>query len=165
MRAIVAVDDKWGIGKDGKLLFSVPADMKFFKEKTTGKVVVMGSKTLKSFPGGLPLKNRTNIVFTSGVPAQGCLTVRNLAELFALLKSYDDNDVFIIGGGMFYKTMLPYCSGALVTKIEADGEADVFFENLDRASGWKCVAEGDTVISGGYRMKFAEYENSDVKKF
>ena len=64
MKIIAAVDKNWAIGRDNQLLVSIPADMKMFRQETSGKVVVMGRKTLESFPNGLPLKNRTNIVLT-----------------------------------------------------------------------------------------------------
>ena len=135
MKAIVAVDKKWGIGKKNDLLFSLPEDMAFFRKTTLNKVVVMGSNTLKSFPNGKPLKNRTNIVlFPGGEKREDCVVVDSLAELSEQLKKYDTDDVFIIGGAMFYKTMLPYCSEVLVTKVDADGEAEVFYENLDNLS-------------------------------
>lgn len=166
MKAIVAVDEKWGIGKKNGLLFELPADMKYFREHTLNKVVVMGSNTLKSFPGGKPLKNRINVVlYPNGEKRDDCVVVDNLAELAAELKKYDENDVFIIGGAMFYKTMLPYCSHVLVTKVKADGGAEVFYENLDEKPEWKCVRESEEQETNGYKIKFTVYENSDVKSF
>ena len=166
MKAIVAVDKKWGIGKKNDLLFSLPEDMKYFREKTAGKVVVMGSNTLKSFPNGKPLKNRTNIVlFPGGEKRDDCIVVDNLTELSAELKKYPADDVFIIGGAMFYKTMLPYCSEVLVTKVNADGQAEVFYENLDEKPEWKCVFESQPVVTNGYEIKFTVYKNNDIKEF
>ena len=111
MRAIVAVDKKWGIGKKNGLLFELPLDMKFFRETTLNKVVVMGSNTLKSFPNGKPLKNRTNIVlYPDGERRDDCTVVFSMEELKKELKKYNADDVFVIGGAMFYKSMLPYCS-------------------------------------------------------
>lgn len=166
MKAIVAVDKKWGIGKKNDLLFSLPEDMKYFREKTLNKVVVMGSNTLKSFPNGKPLKNRTNIVlFPGGEKRDDCLIVQSLEELSSVLKSYNADDVFIIGGAMFYKTMLPYCSEVLVTKVDADGEAEVFYENLDSLTNWSCVKESEQKETNGYKIKFTVYKNSNVKEF
>ena len=166
MKAIVAVDKNWGIGKKNGLLFSLPLDMKFFRATTLNKVVVMGSNTLKSFPNGKPLKNRTNIVlFPGGEKRDDCIVVDNLEELSKELKKYDTNDVFIIGGAMFYKTMLPYCSEVLVTKVDADGGAEVFYENLDKKPEWQCVFEGETQETNGYNIKFTTYKNYDVKGF
>ena len=166
MKAIVAVDKKWGIGKKNGLLFSLPEDMRFFREKTTGKVVIMGSNTLKSFPNGKPLKNRTNIVlFPGGEKRDDCTVVGSLEELSAELKKYPSSDVFIIGGAMFYKTMLPYCSEVLVTKVDADGGAEVFYENLDEKENWKCVSVSEPVETNGYTIRFTVYKNSDVKEF
>lgn len=166
MKAIVAVDKKWGIGKKNDLLFSLPEDMKYFREKTSGKVVVMGSNTLKSFPNGKPLKNRTNIVlFPEGEKRDDCTVVGSLEELSKELKKYNPDDVFIIGGAMFYRTMLPYCSEVLVTKVDADGGAEVFYENLDEKANWKCVSVSEPIETNGYTIRFTVYKNSDVKEF
>ncbi len=166
MKAIVAVDKKWGIGKKNDLLFSLPADMAYFREKTLNKIVVMGSNTLKSFPGGKPLKNRTNIVlFPGGEKRDDCIIVESLEELAVELKKYNTDDVFIIGGAMFYKTMLPYCSEVLVTKVDADGGAEVFYENLDQKEEWTCISAQPQIETNGYKISFTVYENSKVKEF
>ncbi len=166
MKAIVAVDKNWGIGKKNDLLFSLPADMAYFREKTLNKVVVMGSNTLKSFPGGKPLKNRTNVVlFPGGEQREDCIIVQSLEELSAELKKYNSDDVFIIGGAMFYKTMLPYCSEVLVTKVDADGEAEVFYENLDQHEDWSCISAQPQIETNGYKISFTVYKNSNVKQF
>lgn len=155
MKAIVAVDKKWGIGKKNGLLFNLPADMKFFRETTLNKVVVMGSNTLKSFPNGNPLKNRTNIVlFPGGEKRDDCIIVDSMEELSKELKKYDSEDIFIIGGAMFYKTMLPYCSEVFVTKVDADGEAEVFYENLDELPNWRCKESSDFIETNGYNIRF-----------
>lgn len=166
MKSIVAVDEKWGIGKKNGLLFSLPEDMKYFREKTLNKVVVMGSNTLKSFPSEKPLKNRINVVlFPGGEKRDDCIVVESLEELSKVLKNYDTDDVFIIGGAMFYKTMLPFCDTAYVTKVKADGKAEVFYENLDELSDWKCVEEGNEIITNGYTVRFTVYKNSHPEKF
>lgn len=166
MKAIVAVDKYWGIGKKNDLLFSLPADMAYFREKTLGKVVVMGSNTLKSFPNGKPLKNRTNIVlFPGGEKRDDCVVVDSLDELKVVLKKYATDDVFIIGGAMFYKTMLPYCSEVLVTKVDADGGAEVFYENLDKLSNWSCVSVSEPQETNGYTIRFTVYKNSEILDF
>ncbi|MDD6361166.1 MAG: dihydrofolate reductase [Christensenellaceae bacterium] len=166
MKTIVAVDEKWGIGKNNDLLFHLPEDMRYFREKTTGKIVVMGSNTLKSFPGGKPLKNRTNVVlWPDGDTRDDCIVVKSLKELFKTLSRFDANDVFIIGGAMFYKTMLPYCDTAYITKVRADGQAQVFFENLDTLDNWNLIDESDVVCDGGYELTFCTYKNSSPEKF
>ena len=166
MKAIVAVDKKWGIGKKNDLLFHLPEDMKYFREKTFGKVVVMGSNTLKSFPNGNPLKGRTNIVlFPGGEKRCDCTVVDSLDELRTELEKYVPDDVFIIGGAMFYKTMLPYCSEVLVTKVDADGGAEVFYENLDEKPEWKCVSVKEPIETNGYTIRFTVYKNNEVKEF
>lgn len=166
MKAIVAVDRNWGIGKKNGLLFSLPADMKFFRSTTLGKVVVMGSNTLKSFPGGKPLPNRKNIVlYPGGEKRDDCTVVASLVELASELEKYDGDDVYIIGGAMFYRTMLNYCDGVLVTKVDADGNAEVFFENLDTLDGWTLETESDPVETNGFMIKFTEYRNNNVIPF
>ncbi|MGN0824418.1 MAG: dihydrofolate reductase [Candidatus Coproplasma sp.] len=164
MKAILHADKEWGIGKKNGLMFSIPADMKFFRETTTGNVVVMGSNTLKSFPGGNPLKNRTNIVlYPGGEERDDCLIVQSLEELFEQIKKYDEDKVFVIGGAMMYKTLLPYCSEVLVTKVDAVGGADAYFENLDNNPAFKLVYESDPVVTNGYTVRFTTYKNLEVK--
>ena len=126
MNLIVAVDENWAIGKDNKLLVSIPSDMKFFRETTTGKVVVMGRKTLESFPNGLPLKNRTNIVLTRNRDYQvkDAIVVHSVPELLVKLDKYSSEDVYVIGGDSVYQELLPYCDVAHVTKINHVYAAD-----------------------------------------
>ena len=165
MKAILHADRDWGIGKRNGLMFSIPADMKFFRETTTGNVVVMGSNTLKSFPGGKPLKNRTNIVlYPEGEKRDDCIVVFSLEELFAEIKKYDSDKVFVIGGAMMYKTLLPYCDEVLVTKVDAVGGADAFFENLDENPDFKVVSESQPQETNGYTVKFVAYKNLSVRK-
>lgn len=164
MKAILHADREWGIGKSNGLMFSIPADMKFFRETTTGNVVVMGSNTLKSFPGGKPLKNRINIVlWPDGEKRDDCLIVGSLNELFDEIKKYDGDRVFVIGGAMMYRTLLPYCDEVLVTKVDAVGGADAFFENLDENENFELVYRSDDVETNGYTVNFCTYANKNVK--
>ena len=162
MKAIVAVDKNWGIGKNNDLLFSIPEDMKFFRATTLNKVVVMGRKTLESFPNGEPLKNRVNIVLSSELNKDGCITVKNIEELKKVLKEFNDEDVFVIGGASVYKLLLPYVKKALITKVDADGEATAFFENLDELENWQLEKESEEIETNGYKIKFTEYTNLNV---
>ena len=111
MNVIVAVDSHWGIGNKGELLVRIPNDHKFFREETTGKVVVLGRKTLETFPQGLPLKNRTNIILSSNQDYQvrDAVVVHNLEELMEELKKYRSEDIYIVGGDSVYRQLLPYC--------------------------------------------------------
>lgn len=161
MRAIVVVDKNWGIGRNNDLLFSLPADMKHFRETTTGKTVVMGSNTLRSFPGGNPLKNRVNIVlWPGGEKRADCTVVGSLKELFAEIKKYPGEDVFVVGGAMLYRTLLPYCDEVIATKVDADGGAEVFFENLDSLANWSAVSESEPLVTNGYTIRFTVYRNA-----
>ena len=163
MKAIVAVDKKWGIGKNNDLLFSIPADMKFFRETTAGKIVVMGANTLRSFPGGNPLKNRVNIVLSTTLNRDDCVIVKSLEELLKEIKKYPADDVFLIGGARLYNTLIPYCDQALITKVDADGNAEVFFPDLDKEDAWTMVDQSQSIESNGYSIKFTTYKNSAVK--
>ncbi len=161
MKAIVAVDEKWGIGRNNDLLFSIPEDMKFFRTTTLNKVVVMGSNTLKSFPNASPLKNRVNIVLSSTLNRDDCTVVRTVDELLEEIKKYPADDVYLIGGARLYNTLIDYCSEALVTKVFADGNAEVFFPNLDERR-WELVESSETLESNGFNFKFNKYKNKDI---
>ena len=124
----------------------------------------MGYNTLLSFPGSKPLKNRVNIVLApEGVERDDCIVVHSLEELSNTLKNY--NDVFVIGGAMFYRTMVPYCEEVYVTKVDADGEATVFYPNLDEIEGFEMLYESEPIESNGYQIKFTTYKNNKVEKF
>ena len=162
MKIIVCVDKKWGIGRDNALMFRLPADMKFFKETTTGNTVVMGGNTLRSFPGGNPLKGRRNIVLSRTLPERGdCSIVRDVSDLFDILKG--EKNVYVIGGASIYKMLLPYCEEALVTKVDADGCADTVFPNLDADKNFTLVSVSNEVETNGYKIKFCTYKNNAVK--
>ncbi len=161
--AIVHVDREWGIGKGNDMMFSLPKDMKFFRETTTGHTVVMGGKTLRSFPGQKPLKNRTNIVLSRGQVRDDCIIVPSYEALKEELKARENEEIFLIGGGELYRELLPYCHRALVTKVDAVGGAEVFFPNLDKHPDFTCVEEGAPVEDNGYMIRFTEYRNDDVK--
>ena len=166
MKAILHADKNWGIGKNNSLMFRIPADMQFFKKTTTGNIVVMGSNTLKSFPQGKPLKDRINIVlYPEGEDREDCKIVRTLDGLFSEIKKYPPEKVFVIGGQMMYKTLLPYCDEVLVTKVEAEGDADVFFENLDKNKNFKLIYESEPTETNGYTIKFTTYKNLRVKQY
>lgn len=159
IRAIVAVDEKWGIGKKNGLLFDLPLDMKFFRETTSGKTVCMGYNTMLSFPNGKPLKNRKNIVICpEGVTGDGFIAVHDMPEMLETIGK-EDGDVYVIGGAYFYKSMLPYCDEVLVTKVKADGNAEVFFENLDEREDFELKEEGEELQTNGYTIKFTKYKN------
>ena len=145
MNLIVAVDKNWAIGKDNKLLVSIPDDMKFFRETTSGKVVVMGRKTLESFPNGKPLKNRVNIVLTRdpNYEVNDAIIVHSKEELDKELKKYNQDDIFVIGGESIYRMMLDDCKRAFVTYVDYAYDADTYFPNLDELSDWKLVEESE----------------------
>ena len=160
MNLIVAVDENWAIGKDNKFLVSIPSDMKFFRETTTGKVVVMGRKTLESFPNGLPLKNRTNIVLTRNRDYQvkDAIVVHSVPELLVKLDKYSSEDVYVIGGDSVYQELLPYCDVAHVTKINHVYAADSWFPNLDETGEWEITGESEEQTYFDLEYMFVRYE-------
>ena len=166
MNLIVAVDRNWAIGKNNRMMWSLPGDMKFFREKTTGHVVVMGRKTLESFPNGLPLKKRTNIVLTGNRDYQvkDAVIVHTLEELLEELKKHDSEELFVIGGGSVYQMLLPYCDVAYVTKIDHAYEADTYFPNLDEMEDWKMTEVSEEQTCFDLEYVFTKYERKPVSK-
>ena len=160
MNLIVAVDKNWAIGNQNKLLVSIPADMKFFRETTMNKVVVMGRKTLESFPNGLPLKKRTNIVITrdKNYQVKDAIVVHSVEEAVEELKKYEEEEIYVIGGESIYRQMLPYCKVAHVTKINHAYEADTFFPNLDEMEDWEVTGVSDEQTYFNLEYEFVRYE-------
>ena len=160
MNLIAAVDKNWAIGLNNKLLVQIPDDMKFFRQTTTGKVVVMGRKTLESFPNGLPLKNRTNIVLTKdrNYRVKDAQMVYSLEELLEELKKYPSEDIFVIGGESIYRQLLDHCDVAHITKIEYAYEADAWFPNLDELPEWEITADSEEQTYFDVEYYFYKYE-------
>lgn len=162
MNLIAAVDKNWAIGCKNKLLVSIPADMKFFRETTTGKVVVMGRKTLESFPNGMPLKKRTNIVLTHDktYKVPDAILVHSMEELHEELKKYPSEDIYVIGGETIYKQLLDECDVAHITKIDYEFEADAYFPNLDELPDWKITQDSEEQTYFDLEYYFYKYEKT-----
>lgn len=160
MKMIVAADSNWGIGKDNRLLISIPADMKFFRQTTRGHVVVCGRKTLESFPGGRPLPDRTNIILSSNQSfgAKGAQVVHSLQELLEELKQYDPDEVCCIGGASLYRELLPYTDLVHVTRIDHAYDADTYFPNLDEDPQWELTGRSDEQVYFDLTYHFCRYE-------
>ncbi len=159
MKLIVAVDANWGIGCKNELLVRIPSDQRMFREKTTGNVVVMGRKTLESFPGGRPLKDRVNIVLTKEdrESIDGEVIVHSMEEAMEEIKKYPEESIYIIGGETIYRQFLPYCDEAYVTKIEHKYEADAHFPNLDADAEWKLAEESEEQTYFDIAYTFSKY--------
>lgn len=162
MKLIVAVSENWGIGKNNDLLFSIPKDMKFFRETTMGKTVILGRKNLESFPGKKPLPKRPNIILTrdKNFTCEGATVVNSIDELLAL--PIDFEDAFVIGGEEIYRQLLPYCDLCYVTKVKKTVDADKFMVNLDELSEWELVSESEEVEDNGHILTFCTYERKKV---
>ena len=163
MNIIVAVDNHWAIGNKNELLVRIPNDHKHFREETTGKVVVLGRKTLATFPQGMPLQNRTNIILSKDTKFQvkGAEVVHSVEELLEELKTYDSEDVYIIGGESIYRQLLPYCDVVHVTKIDHVYEADTYFPNLDGMEEWEITEDSDELTYFDLAYQFLKYERKN----
>ncbi len=160
MNCIVAVDKNWAIGYQNKLLVSIPADMRFFRDVTTNKVVIMGKNTLESFPGGQPLKNRVNIVIAleKDYKVKDTIVVYSIEEALEVAKNYKSEDIYVIGGASIYRQMLPYCDVAHITKIDYVYHADTYFPNLDEMEDWILAEETEEQTYHDLVYNFCRYE-------
>lgn len=159
MNIIAAVDKNWAIGLKNQLLVRIPADQRFFREETTGKVVVMGRSTLESFPGGQPLKNRVNIVITrqQDYQAKDCIIVHSMEEALEEIGKYRSEDVYVIGGESIYEQMLPLCDVAHITKVDFAYDADTYFPNLDEDPAWTLTEESEEQTYYDLEYTFCKY--------
>lgn len=164
MNAIVVVDRNWAIGRDGKLLFSLPSDMKRFRALTTGGTVLMGRKTLDSLPGRKPLPNRRNIVLTSGsLKTKGIEIVHTLGDLRNAVANEPQDQVFVIGGGSVYRLLLPCCKRVYLTKVDCAADSpDTWFPNLQELPGWGVESSSDPVTENGVTYRFINYINQNL---
>lgn len=164
MNIMVAADSNWAIGYQNKLLVRIPNDHKRLREWTTGKVVVMGRKTLESFPQQQPLKNRTNIVMTTdkSYTVKDATVVHSVDELKEELKQYDTRDVYVFGGESVYRQLLELCDTAYVTRINFAYQADTYFPNLDEHDEWELVSESDEQTYFDLEYTFLEYKRKNV---
>lgn len=159
MNIIAAVDANWAIGYRNELLVKIPNDQKWFQKVTTGKVVVMGRKTMETFPNGMPLKNRTNIVLTGdrALRVKDAELVYGIEELLEKLKQYNTEDVYVIGGESVYEELLPYCDTAYITKIDYTYQADRYFPNLDNDADWHIESESEEQTYFDLEYYFVKY--------
>ena len=166
MNLILAADKNWALGNEGGLLCHIPGDLKYFKEKTTGKTVVMGRGTLESLPNGRGLPNRNNIVLSSqpDYQAERAVVVHDLDELDAELAQYNSEDVFVIGGASIYLQLLDRCSRCFVTKIDAEFKADRWFTDLDKDERFRLAAKGQPREENGIKYRFDIYERKEAEK-
>lgn len=159
MNLIVAVDQNWAIGYQGNQLISIPEDMRFFRDETMGKVVILGRKTLATFPGGKPLPGRTNIIISrrKEFTVKDATVVHSVEEAMDLVKKYKSEEVYVIGGASIYEQMLSYCKVAHVTKIDYAYHADTYFPNLDEKEDWIKVAESEERTYYDIEYGFCKY--------
>lgn len=166
MNIIAAVDRNWSIGNKGQLLVSIPSDHKYFREETMGKVVVLGRKTLQTFPQGMPLQGRKNIVLSRDprFHVKGAQVVRSLEELLQEVRAWPSEDVYCIGGESVYRQLLPYCDTAHITRIDHIYEADAVFPDLDRDPDWEITAESDELTYFDIAYTFFRYERKKSRR-
>ena len=160
MNLIAAADRNWAIGHQGRLLVSIPADLKMFRATTTGKVVVLGRKTLATFPGGLPLPNRTNIILSRNPEfrVKDAFVAGSEEELLSLLKPYPDEDIYVIGGESIYRLLLPYCDTAIITRIDYSYSADAYMPDLSALKEWRMTSESEEMTCFDIEYTFQKWE-------
>ena len=167
MKLIVATEKNWGIGKDNQLLVHLPGDLKYFKEKTIGKVVIMGRKTLQSLPGGRPLPKRTNVVVSRNPEFQpeGCVmastTEEAVKKALVLAGEGGSDDLMVIGGASIYEQLLPQSDTCYVTRIDAAFASDCSFPNLDEDPEFTKVWESPVQEENGVTYRFTEYRRRE----
>ena len=149
MKLIVAVDREWGIGYQGELLANVKEDLAHFRELTIGKTVVYGSTTLRTFPGGRPLKGRKNLILStkSDLKPEGAIVLHSVEELIAYEKSHSEEEIIVVGGASVYKQLLQYCEAAYVTRFDDSFKKDAYFPDLDTDPAWECISVSETYYS------------------
>ena len=165
MNAIVVVDHNWAIGRDNALLFSLPTDMKRFRSLTTGGTVILGRKTLETFPGGRPLPNRRNIVITHnrGFTREGAEVVASTQAALELAAGEDPDKLWVIGGGSVYTALLSRCKRVYLTQVDTRAEdPDTFFPNLEKLPAWEVEHTSDPVTENGVTYRFVEYINKNI---
>lgn len=165
MNFIVAVTEDYAIGKDNDLLFHLPTDLAYFKEKTLGKVVIMGERTYHSLPRK-PLPKRTNVVLSDNPNfiEEGIIIVRNIQELFEIVKKYNKEDVFVCGGASVYNLLMDYCEKAYITKVQIVVPADTYINNIEKKGTWKETYSSEELEENGLRFTFKIFENQKVKE-
>ncbi len=165
MIAIVNVSEEWGIGKENRLLVRIRSDMRRFRTLTSGNTIIVGRKTLATFPNGLPLPGRENIVFSRDpdYAMEGAMACRDLSQLRALLADRRPDSVFVCGGEQIYRLLLPFCSSALVTMTETDVDSDRFFPNLNQLPNWILSDAGERQTENDVSFRYLTYTNTDLK--
>lgn len=163
MNIIAAVDNNWAIGFQGSLLVRIPRDQQMFREMTEGKVIVIGRKTLETFPQKQPLKNRVNIILSRDkkYAVKGAIVVHSIDALMEELKKYDKKDIYIAGGESVYRQLLPHCDMAYITKIDYTYQADAYFPRLDAMADWELTADSEEQTYFDLEYYFLKYERKD----
>ena len=166
MNFIVAVTNDYAIGRKNDLLFNIPTDLKYFKEHTINKVIIMGEKTYLSLPKR-PLPKRTTIVLSNNHDFfdNGIIIKRDLNSLFEEIKKYNKDDVWVCGGGSIYNLLMDYCEKAYITKIDAIVPADIYIRNIEEEGNWEEISSSEVFEENGVTFKFKVFENKNIKAF
>lgn len=165
MRIIVNVNPQWGIGNNNRLLVRIHADMRRFRMLTTGGTIIIGRKTLETFPNRAPLPNRENIVLTHDMTfhAENATVLHDMSELRSILSSRIPDTVFVCGGEQIYRQLLPFCSQAIVTLTYTNADADRSFPNLYLLPNWILTEVGEKQYENDIAFRFLTYENTSVQ--
>lgn len=164
MNLIVCADKNWAIGYNGQLLFHIPQDLKYFREMTLDKTVVMGRKTLESLPGSKPLANRENIVLSRDQKfgCEGITVINSIEEFLEKYNPQNSPDVFVIGGEQIYKALAPYCEHAYITRVGAIRPADVYIDDFDALENFELAERSQVYEHEGLKYTFDTYINTSL---
>lgn len=165
MNAYVVADQRWAFGRNGGLLFSLPADLERFHSLTRNGTVIMGPERLEFFTGGTPLPERRNIIVTRdpSVLPEGTEGVSTPEKALARAGGPEAENLWIIGGGSIYAALLSRCRRVYLTRVETRvEESDTFFPNLDKLPNWKMADQGEPMEEDGLKFRFYEYVNTNL---
>jgi len=163
LEAIVAVFSDWGIGSEGTQQVVLKADRKHFRDLTMGAAVLVGRRTMEDFPGGRPLKGRTNLVLTrQDIDVPGAFTVHSAEEAAEQAARFDR--CLVLGGASVYRQMLPWVSTVHVTQIALSPQSDSYFPNLDQSPDWVLQNSGPWLTEAGVSYRFCTYVRAPFSK-
>lgn len=166
MHAIVAVDENWGIGYNDQLLYTIKEDQQYFRNFTLNKIVVIGDVSLKTLPGGNPLKDRITIVLSKdeNLKIKNAIICNSVEQVLEEADNYNPDDVIIIGGQSVYEQFLDYCATVHVTRIKGSKPADKFFPNLDFKENWSIESISEEKTCEDLKFAFYVYRNSAIRE-
>lgn len=159
MKLIAAADANWGIGKRGELLVKIPEDQLFFREETRDKAIILGHRTLHTFPAEKPLLGRDNIILSrnKNLRVPGAAVVHSVQEARDLVSDLPDDAVYVVGGQSIYQQFLPFCTQADITRIDFAYDADAYLHDFDADPAWEKVEQSEEKTYFDVTYRYVRY--------